>query len=101
MELKSLVYNIKSQKNTVHSLAKQVELEQTTLKQAEVGILSLRAAEEKAKLDLEQTTVHAKSDGYVQAMYVSVGKSVRATDALFLFISLFHPFVHTCIHFIR
>jgi multidrug resistance efflux pump len=93
LELKSLEYNIKSQQNTVVSLSKQVKLETQELQQALVGIESLQVGLEKAQMDLDDTIVRAKSDGYIQNMFVGIGTPVRATDPLFSFIDTKHIYI--------
>lgn len=86
LELRSLEYNIQSQKNTVNGLAKQVELTHAELMQATTGIVTLKAVMDKAKLDLEDTLVVAKADGYIQSMDVGVGTPVHARVQLFAFV---------------
>ncbi len=88
MEIQSLAFELKSQSNTVNSLHKQIELEKQELIQAKIGIKTLEAVAEKAKDDVEETTVRAKTDGYVQDMFVGVGTAVRATAPLFSFVNL-------------
>ena len=86
LELKSLEYNIQSQKNTVKGLATQVGLTRTELIQATIGIVTLKAVMDKAQLDLEDTLVTAKADGYIQSMDVGVGTPVHARMQLFAFV---------------
>lgn len=86
MELKVLAYTIKSQENVVASLKEHVALEETALKQAQVGIRTLKAAEEKAALNLTDTVVRAQSDGYIQNMFSAVGTPAIAHEPLFNFV---------------
>ncbi len=83
IELKTLEYNIKSQSDVVASLAQQIILQQTELKQAQVGIATLKAARGKAAMDLSDTVVRAPADGYIQNLYLGVGSSALAHQGLF------------------
>ena len=93
IELKTLEYNIKSQADIVASLAQQIVLEQTELKQAQVGIQTLKAASEKAALDLEDTLVVAPADGYIQNLYLGAGSSAVAHMGLFKFVDTANTYI--------
>ncbi len=93
IELKTLEYNIKSQADIVASLAQQIVLEQTELKQARVGIQTLKAASEKAALDLEDTLVVAPADGYIQNLYLGAGSSAVAHMGLFKFVDTANTYI--------
>ena len=93
IELKTLEYNIKSQVNVVASLKEHIELEQTELKQAQVGIETLRAAVGKAAIDLQDTIIHAPSDGYIQNLYMGVGSSAVSHVGLFNFIDTANTYI--------
>lgn len=93
IELKTLEYNIKSQQDTVQSLQQQIILEKTELKQAEVGIETLRAASEKSAIDLSETLLRAPTDGYVQNLYFGIGSSALAHEGLFNFIDTANTYV--------
>jgi len=93
IELKTLEYNIKSQTDVVASLAQQIVLEQTELKQAQVGIQTLKAASEKAALDLEDTLVVAPADGYIQNLYLGAGSSAVAHMGLFKFVDTANTYI--------
>ncbi len=93
LELKSLSYNIKSQTDTVASLNEQVELGKTELKQAEVGVLSLKAAAEKAALNLKDTLVKAPADGYIQNMYNGIGTPALAHEPIFNFVDTANTYI--------
>ena len=93
IELKTLEYNIKSQADTVASLQKQVILEKTELKQAQVGIETLKAATEKSAIDLEDAVVRAPTDGYVQNLYFGVGSSALAHEGLFNFVNTANTYI--------
>lgn len=92
-DLQALSYNIKLQANTVASLQAQVRLGQTELKQAQVGLSALKAAREKAALNLRDTLVTAPSAGYIQNMYSGVGTLAMAHQPLFNFISTANTYI--------
>ena len=93
IELKTLEYNIKSQVNVVASLKEHIELEQTELKQAQVGIETLRAAVDKATIDLQDTIIRAPSEGYIQNLYMGVGTSAVPHVGLFNFIDTANTYI--------
>lgn len=93
IELKTLEYNIKSQMNVVASLKEHIELEQTELKQAQVGIETLRAAVDKAAIDLQDTIIRAPSEGYIQNLYMGVGTSAVPHVGLFNFIDTANTYI--------
>lgn len=93
IEIKTLAYNIKSQKNVVASLQQQIVLEQTELKQAQTGITTLKAATSKAALDVTETVLKAPTDGYVQNLYIGVGTSAIAHEGLFNFVDTANIYV--------
>lgn len=86
LELRSLEYNIQTQKDTVKALAKEVELTNAELIQATTGIATLKAFMDKTALDLKDTLVTAKTDGYIQSMDVGIGTPVHARVQLFAFV---------------
>ena len=93
IELKTLEFNIKSQQDTVFGLKKQVELETVELKQAKIGIKTLKAAEEKAAIDVVDTLVKAPTDGYIQNMYLGIGSSALAHEGLFNFVDTENTYI--------
>lgn len=93
IELKTLEYNIKSQADVVASLAQQIVLEQTESKQAQVGIQTLKAASEKAALDLGDTLLRAPADGYIQNLYLGAGSSAIAHAGLFKFVDTANTYI--------
>lgn len=93
IELKTLKYNIQSQADVVASLQQQIILEQTELKQAQVGITTLKATTLKAALDVKDTLVLAPSDGYIQNLYLGIGSSAIAHEGLFQFVDTTNTYI--------
>ena len=93
IELKILAYTIKSQENIVASLKEHVELEKTALKQASIGIQTLKAVEDKTAMDLEDTVLRAKSDGYIQNMYSAIGTPALAHEPLFSYVDTSQTYI--------
>lgn len=93
LELKMLEYNIKSQEDVVAGLQKQVELEKVELRQAQVGIETLRVATAKAAMDVKDTIVKAPADGYIQNLYIGVGTSALPHEGLFNFIDTANTYI--------
>lgn len=93
IELKTLDYNVKSQADVVASLKQQIILEQTELKQAQVGIETLKATTQKAALDVKDTLVLAPSDGYIQNLYLGIGSSAIAHEGLFQFVDTANTYI--------
>ncbi len=93
LELKSLEYNIQSQKNEVASLAKSIEVQQASLEQDRANVRSFKATQELAKAKLEDTIVYAQSEGYIQNMYATEGLAVRATSPLFLYVDTSETYI--------
>jgi multidrug resistance efflux pump len=93
LELKSLEYNIQSQKNEVASLAKEVEVQQAALAQDKANVRAFKASQELAKDKLEHTVVYAQTDGYLQNMYASNGLAVAPGSPLFLYVDTSETFV--------
>lgn len=93
LELKTLEYNIKSQQDVILGLQRQIDLEKTEYKQAEVGIETLQAATDKAAIDVDDTLVKAPSDGYIQNMYMGVGSSAIAHEGLFNFVDTANTYI--------
>lgn len=93
LELKMLEYNIKSQENVVAGLQKQIELEKVELKQANVGIETLKVASEKAAMDVADTIVRAPANGYIQNLYIGVGTSALPHEGLFNFIDTANTYI--------
>jgi multidrug resistance efflux pump len=77
----------------VASLKEHVELEKTALKQAQVGIQTLKAASDKAAIDLADTIVRAQGDGYIQNMYSAVGTPALAHEPLFSYVDISQTYI--------
>ena len=70
-----------------YNMAKeQLELKKNLLKEAEAHLESIEAEREIAQLNLNLTTVYAKSDGYISNMHIALGTYVQAGETLFAFV---------------
>lgn len=93
LEIKNLQYNIKSQEDSVASLKAQIALEQTEIKQAKMGIKTLKANTDIAAISVEDTVVRAPSDGYVQNLYFGEGTSAVAHEGLCSFVNTANTYI--------
>lgn len=93
IEVQSLAHELSSQKNRVNSLRQQVEQEQSEYEQQLIGMESLKSAMNLAKLRLEETTIVAHSNGYVQNINVGIGTRVEKGIAIGYFVNTDHTFV--------
>ncbi len=86
--MKATKYHNKEQAamSQLNALKKQLALDKQNIIIQKYKIQSLTAVMKQAQVNLDETTVYAKSDGFVQNMYLSLGTPVEIRQPLFSFI---------------
>ncbi|MFK8040317.1 MAG: HlyD family secretion protein [Rickettsiaceae bacterium] len=87
IELKDLSFEIEAQQNNVEVLAIKVETDKLMLDQATQGILTLKATMDQAEIALNDTIVHAGTDGIVQDMFLGLGTDILPKKPLFVILN--------------
>ena len=68
------------------ALEKELELNRQQLIVQKMKIRSLIAIMENAKIDLDETTVYAKSNGAIQNMFLAIGTPIKIRKPIFSFV---------------
>ena len=72
-----------SAQKTMQALEKELELNKEQITGQEKKIKALDAVLQNAKVDLDETTVHAKHNGAVQNMFVALGSPIKIRTPVF------------------
>ncbi len=87
LELKNTKYSMQSFEQQVRSDLTQLKIDQSRLVQKQQSLEQAKASMNIDKINLDETTVRAGSDGVVDNMFLSVGTPVSQHQALFSFVN--------------
>jgi multidrug resistance efflux pump len=76
--------------NTLNALKAQLDMNQQQVIVQKNKISSLTAVMKNAKVDLDETTVYAQNNGFIQNMYTALGAPIEKRKPIFSFIDTDH-----------
>ena len=87
LELKNAKYSVQLLEEQVSSDTTQLKIDQSHLKQKQQALEQAKASMNIDKINLDETTVRAGSDGVVDNMFISLGTPISQHQSLFSFIN--------------
>ncbi len=79
--------------NQLKALQKQLEVNREAIIVQQHKISSLEAVMNNAKVDLDETIVYAKNNGFIQNMYTALGAPIEIRKPIFSFVDMDHLYI--------
>ena len=93
LEIRTLEYERAALSDQVNALKNQLAVDDNEIKAQQQKVISLKAAMNNAKINLDLTQVRAATDGVIDNLYLSLGTPVVQHQPLFSFIDTTNIFI--------